>query len=143
MIQDFFAVLTETKFFCMTPMTAAKVLDVTSRLQDCASEGSDAVSAHTQVKIEDAPKLLRYRCECPVIWIRLPLSRSRKSWDTLTDLVEPLERNLYGQPLARLFVETRRSSVRKKDGKENQDGNAYKCIESVSLSTSWPNYCQF
>ena len=36
----------------------AKVLDVISRLAGCAGQASDAVSAHIQVKMEDAPKSL-------------------------------------------------------------------------------------
>ena len=39
--------------------TAAKVFDVISRLHDCAGEASDAISARTQVKMEDASDLLR------------------------------------------------------------------------------------
>ena len=35
-------------------MTAAKVLDVISRRPGCAGQTSDAVTAHTQVKMEDA-----------------------------------------------------------------------------------------
>ena len=40
-------------------MTAAKVMDITSRLPGCAGQAADAVSAYTQVKMEDAPKLLK------------------------------------------------------------------------------------
>ena len=40
-------------------MTAAKVMDIISRLPGCAGQAADAVSAFTQVKIEDAPKLLK------------------------------------------------------------------------------------
>ena len=38
---------------------AAKVMDIISRLPGCARQAADAVSAHTQVKMEDAPKLLK------------------------------------------------------------------------------------
>ena len=38
-------------------MTAAKVMDIISRLPGCAGQATDAVSAYTQVKMEDAPKL--------------------------------------------------------------------------------------
>ena len=38
-------------------MTAANVMDNISRLPGCAGQAADAVSAKTQVKIEDAPKL--------------------------------------------------------------------------------------
>ena len=40
-------------------MTAAKVMDIISRLPGCAGQAADAVSAFTQVKMEDAPKLLK------------------------------------------------------------------------------------
>ena len=38
-------------------MTAAKVMDIVSRLPGCAGQAADAVSAYTQVKMEDAPQL--------------------------------------------------------------------------------------
>ena len=57
-------------------MTAAKVMDIISRLSGCAGQAADAVSAYTQVKMEDAPKLLKIpNSECPDIWIRLPRQR--------------------------------------------------------------------
>ena len=37
-------------------MTAAKVMDIISRLPGCAGQAADAVSAYTQVKMEDASK---------------------------------------------------------------------------------------
>ena len=37
-------------------MTAAKTMDIKSRLPGCAGQAADAVSAYTQVKMEDAPK---------------------------------------------------------------------------------------
>ena len=40
-------------------MTAAKVLDIISRLLECAGQAADAVSVYTQVKMEDAQKLLK------------------------------------------------------------------------------------
>ena len=41
-------------------MTAAKVMDVIARLPNCDGQAADAVSAHAQVKLEDAdsPKFL-------------------------------------------------------------------------------------
>ena len=38
-------------------MTAAKVMDIISRLPGCAGQAADAVSANTQVKLEDVPRL--------------------------------------------------------------------------------------
>ena len=54
-------------------MTAAKVMDISSRLPGWAGQAADAVSAETQVKTEDAPTLLKIpKSECPDIWIRPP-----------------------------------------------------------------------
>ena len=41
-------------------MTAAKEMDVTARLPDCAGQAADAASAYTQVKMEDAQSVLIY-----------------------------------------------------------------------------------
>ena len=38
-------------------MTAAKIMDIISRLLGCDGHAADAVSACTQVKMEDAHKL--------------------------------------------------------------------------------------
>ena len=54
-------------------MTAAKIMDIISRLTGCDGHEADAVSAGTQVKMEDAHKLLKIpKSECSDIWIRLP-----------------------------------------------------------------------
>ena len=37
-------------------MIEAKVMDTISRLPGCDGQAADAVSAHTQVKMEDCPK---------------------------------------------------------------------------------------
>ena len=42
-----------------SPMTAGKVMDFISRLPGCAGQAGDAVSAFTQVKMEDAPNFLK------------------------------------------------------------------------------------
>ena len=42
-------------------MTAAKVMDVIARLPDCDGQAADAISAYTQVKMEDAQKLWKIR----------------------------------------------------------------------------------
>ena len=87
-------------------MTAAKVIDIISRLPGCAGQAADAVSAETQVKMEDAHKLLKIpKSACPDIWIRLPRHKWPKSWSSIEDPVFPLERNLYGHPLAGLLWE--------------------------------------
>ena len=72
----------------------------------CAGQEADAVSAYTKVEMEDAPKLLKIpKSECPDIWIRLHRHKWRKSWSSAEDPVVPLERNLYGHPLAGLLWE--------------------------------------
>ena len=87
-------------------MTAAKVMDIISRLPGCAGQAADAVSAYSKVKMEDAHKLLKIpKSECPDIWIRLPRHKWPKSWSSMEDPVVPLERNLYGHPLAGLLWE--------------------------------------
>ena len=84
-------------------MTAATVMDIISRLPGCAGQAADAVSAYTQVKMEDAHKLFKIpKSECPDIWIRLPRHKWPKSWSSMEDPVVPLERNLHGHPLAGL-----------------------------------------
>ena len=83
---------------------AARVMDIISRLPGCDGQAADAVSAYTQVKMDDAPNLLKIpKSDCPDIWIRLPRHKWPKSWPSLEDPVVPLERNLYGQPLAGLL----------------------------------------
>ena len=87
-------------------MTAAKVMDVIARLPDCDEQRTNAVSAKTQFKLEDAPRLLRIpKSECPDVWIRHPRHKWPKSWSSIEDPVVPLERNLYGHPLAGLLWE--------------------------------------
>ena len=47
-------------------MTTAKIMDIISRLRGCAGQAADAVSACTQVKMEDASTLLKIqKSECP------------------------------------------------------------------------------
>ena len=87
-------------------MTAAKVMDIISRLPDCDGQAADAVSSYTQVRMKDAPKLLKIpKSECPDIGIRLPRHKWPKSWSSMEDPVVPLEQNLYGHPLAGLLWE--------------------------------------
>ena len=82
-------------------MTAAKVIDIISRLPGCDGQAADAVSDYTQVKIEVAHKLLRIpKSECPDIWICLPRHKLPSSWPSIEDPVVLFERNLYGYPLA-------------------------------------------
>ena len=87
-------------------ITAAKVIDIISRLPGCAGQAADATSANTQIKMEDAPTLLKIqRSDCPDIWTRLPKHKWPKSWSSMEDPIVPLKRHLYGHPLAGLLRE--------------------------------------
>ena len=67
-----YAVFTE-RGSSASQMTAAKIMDIISRLPGCDGQAADAVSGYTQVKREVAPKFLEIpKSECPDIWIRLP-----------------------------------------------------------------------
>ena len=89
-------------------MTAVIVMGVIARLPDCDGQAADAVSAYTQVKLEDAPRLLNIpKSECPDVWMRVPRHRWPKSCSNIEDPVVPLERNLYGHPLGGLLWEHR------------------------------------
>ena len=79
-------------------------MDIISRLPRCVRQTTDAISAYSQVKMEDAHKLFKIpKSECPDVWIRLPKRKWPKSWSNIEDPVVPLERNLYGHPLAKLL----------------------------------------
>ena len=111
-----YAVFTE-QGSSVSQMTTAKVMDIMSRLPGCAGQAADAVSAYTQVEMEDAPKLLKIpKSECPDIWIRLPRHKWPKSWSSMEDPVVPLERNLYGHPLEGLLWERQFEKILQKHG---------------------------
>ena len=50
-----------------------KIMDVIARSPGCDGQAADAVSAYTQVKVEDAPRMLKiHKTECSDVCIRLP-----------------------------------------------------------------------
>ena len=107
-------------------MTAAKIMDIISRLPGCDGQAADAVSAYTQVKMEDAHKLLKIpKSECPDIWIRLPRHKWPKLWSSMEDPVVPLERNLYGHPWAGLLRERQFEKILLKYGWEKVSNCEY------------------
>ena len=77
---------------------------VIARLPGCAGQDADAVSAHTLVKLEDAPYLSKFLYRNVQMYgyvfhgMGLP-----KSWIDIEDPVVLLERNLCGHPLAGLL----------------------------------------
>ena len=100
-------------------MTAAKIMDIIPRLPGCDGQAADAVSAYTQVKMEEAHKFLKIpKSECPDIWIRLPRHKWPKSWSSMEDPVVLPERNLYGHHLAGLLWERQFENILLKHGWE-------------------------
>ena len=73
---------------------------------------ADSVSSFSQVKMEDAPRLLRIpKSEWPDFLISVPQHKWPKSWSNVKDPVVPFERNLYGHPLAGLLWDRRFEEV--------------------------------
>ena len=100
-------------------MTAAKIMDIISRLPGCDGQSSRRSIGLYPSKMEDAHKLLKIpKSECPDIWIRLPRHKWPKSWSSMEDPVVPLERNLYGHPLAGLLWERQFENILLKHGWE-------------------------
>ena len=66
----------------VSQMLVAKVMDDIARLPDCYGQAADAISAYTQVKMEDAHKLFEIpKSQCPDVWIRLPKHKWPESWE--------------------------------------------------------------
>ena len=85
--------------------TAAKVMDVAARLPDCDGQAANAVSAYTEVKLEDAPILLKIQNGQTYGYV-LHHTKWPKSWADIEDPVVPLERKFFfGHPLAGLLWE--------------------------------------
>ena len=87
-------------------MTAAKVMDIISRLPGCDGQAADAVSAFSLIKMEDAHKLLKIpKSECQTFGFVYHDTNGLNHGRVLKTNVVPLERNLYGHPLAGLLCE--------------------------------------
>ena len=105
-------------------------------------QAADAASAYPQVKMEDdAHKLLRIpKSECPDIGIRLPRHKWPQSWSSMEDPVVPLERNLYGHPLAGLLWERQLKKILLKHGWEkipNLEVSLYTVKKNFSYLCLW------
>ena len=86
-------------------MAAAKIMDVIARLPGCDGQAADAVSAYTQVKLEDAPRLLKSpKSECPDVWIRVARHKCQNQGTKIEDPVVPLERNFSWSSISRIAV---------------------------------------
>ena len=56
--------------------------------QSAQDKKTNAISAYTQIKMEDAPSFLKIpKSECPDIWTRLPKHTWPKSWSSMEDPV--------------------------------------------------------
>ena len=87
-------------------MKGAKFLDTISKRPGMARATSDAISAYTQVKMTEAPRLLRLpEEECPEILIRIQPRQRPTTWKNIEDPVVHLERNFCGHLLAGLLWE--------------------------------------
>ena len=102
-------------------MTAAKVMDIITRLPGCAGQAADAVSAYTQGENGGCLKIIQNS--------KIGVSRHVASSSTTQmaeimvqcgrpDRVVPLERNLYGHPLAGLLWERQFGKILLKYGWE-------------------------
>ena len=101
----FYAVFTE-QGASASQMVAAKFLDSLARMPGMKGQAADAVKAYTQVSLLNTHELLGLpENQCPETWISLPPARRPASWKDIDDPVCPLERNLYGHPIAGLLWE--------------------------------------
>ena len=73
-------------------MTAAKIMDIISRLPGWDGQAADAVSAYTQVKMEDAHKLLKIPNRSVHTFGFVYHDKWPKSRSSMEDPVVPLER---------------------------------------------------
>ena len=100
-------------------MTAATIMDIISRLSGCDGQAADAVSAKTQVKMEDAHKSKKNpKSESPDILIRLPRHKWPESSSSVEDPVVLVERKLYGHLLAGLLWQRQFEKISLKHGLE-------------------------
>ena len=121
-------------------MTAAKIMDIISRLPGCDGQAADAVSAYTQVKMEDAPTFWIPKSECPDIWIRLPRHNWPKSWSSMEDTLTPWAKFVRSSSGTTIVGKAlRESSFGKRAGKKFQSGNVYSLIgrKDYSCLCTW------
>ena len=122
-------------------MTAAKVMDIISRLPGCAGQAADAVSAYKLFKMEDAPTLLKIPKSQNVQTFGFVYQQHKwpNSWSSMEDPVVPLERNLYGHPLAELLWERQFERILLKYGWEK--GPNWECCSLTVKSTIFICVC--
>ena len=87
-------------------MTAAKIMDAIETLPDCDGQAADAVSAYTVENWRMIPESSKFQNQnVQMIGYVFHDTKWTKSLSNIEDLVVPLERNLYGHPLAGLLWE--------------------------------------
>ena len=86
-------------------MTAAKVMDVNARFPDCDGQASDAVSAYTQAKLEDAPRLLKIpTTECLDVWKCKQLHLTRHFFPVYARMCNNLSHDIGSSVCARHLI---------------------------------------
>ena len=88
-------------------MTAAKVMDIISRLPGMFRTSSGrSICLYPGQNGRCSKMIENSQCQnVQTLWIRLPKHEWPKSWSSMEDPVVPIERNLYGHPLAGLLWE--------------------------------------
>ena len=84
-------------------MTAAKVMDIISSFPAARDKHLTQYLLELRKSGRCTQNSEIPKSECPDIWIRRPRHKWPKSWSSMEDPVVPLERNLYGHPLAGLL----------------------------------------
>ena len=85
-------------------MTAAKIMDIISRLSGCDGQAADAVLAFTQVKMEDAHNLKNTKIGVSRHLDSSIPTQMAKVMVLYENPVVPPERNLYGHPFDRTIM---------------------------------------
>ena len=126
-------------------MAAAKILDTISKLLDTAGETSDAISACTQVKMTEAPRLLRMPSkECPEhVDHNFPQQRP-EGWDEIDGAVVLFDMNLYGHPLACLLWERnlKKCHLKRWWGKRTNIGMSFRAHDARIVLIGICGWCQ-
>ena len=101
-------------------MTAAKIMDIISRLPDCDGQAAGRSISLYPRKNGRCSQIIENSKNRSVqtFGFRLPRHNWPKSWSSMEDPVVPLERNLYGHPLAGLLWERQFENILLKHGWE-------------------------
>ena len=119
--QGYYAVFSE-QGTSSSHIAATKFMDALARFPGNDGEDADARGAYCQIKMEDYMHMLGPIGEKVETWISLPKHKHPASWANIPDPVVPLERSLYGHPLAGLFRELHCESIILKLGFEKVKG---------------------